>query len=116
MHTRPWAKAGSAPDPTRLDLSEHLFDTGWVEYVEPKPPWEAGRQGILNGRDARMPEHTFKTLVPVVARIVWERDGEEQLETEALGWLDQNVCLRLPDPRHRFTAVWLNSADARWRG
>ena len=36
-----------------------------------------------------MPEHTFKTPVPVVVRIVWEHDGEEQIETEALGWTDR---------------------------
>jgi hypothetical protein len=39
-----------------------------------------GRQEILNSRDARMPEHTFTTPVPVVVRIVWEHDGVEQLE------------------------------------
>jgi hypothetical protein len=95
---------GTGPDASRP--IQHLFDTGWVEYVEAKPPWEAGRQGILNSRDARMPEHTFKTPVPVVARIVWERDGEEQLETEALGWSDQNVYppARPAPPVHRRVA------------
>ncbi len=60
-----------------------------MEYVEPPPPWEEGRQGILNALEAQMPAHTFKTPVPVVARIVWEHDGEEQVETEALGWTDR---------------------------
>jgi hypothetical protein len=32
-----------------------------------------------------MPEHTFKTPVPVVVRIEWADDGEEHIETEALG-------------------------------
>ena len=45
----------------------------------------AGRQAILNSTGARMPEHTFKTPVPVVVRIVWEHDGEEHIETIALG-------------------------------
>ena len=56
-----------------------------MEYVEPPPPWEVGRQGILNSREARMPEHTFKTPVPITARIVWEHDGEEHIATEAVG-------------------------------
>jgi hypothetical protein len=51
----------------------------------------------------------------IVADIVWEQDGEEQLETEALGWTGQNVSVRLPDPRYRFTAVWLDAADVKRR-
>ena len=54
-----------------LDVLEHLFDTSRVEYVEPPPPWEEGRQDILNALEAQMPRHTFKTPVPVVARIEW---------------------------------------------
>ena len=49
--------------------------------------------------------------MPVVARIVGEHDGEEYIQTEALGWSGQNVYLRLPDPRYRFTAVWLDASD-----
>ena len=87
--------------------------TGRVEYVEPPPPWEEGRQGILNGREARMPEHTFTTPVPVVARIEWAEDGVEELETEALGWSNGHACVRLPDSRWRFTAVWLDASDVK---
>jgi hypothetical protein len=57
-----------------------------VEYVKPPPPWEAGRQGILNALEAQVPQHTFGQPVPVVVRIVWEPDGEDQFETVALGW------------------------------
>ena len=35
-----------------LDRTERMFDTGWVEYVRPPPPWEAGRQSILNSTGA----------------------------------------------------------------
>jgi hypothetical protein len=51
--------------------------------------------------------------VPVVVRIVWEQDGEEHIETEALGWTGQAVYVRLPDPRYRFTAVWLDASDVK---
>ena len=71
--------------------SEHLFDTGWVEYVKPPPPWEAGRQGIRNALEAQVPQHTFGQPVPVVVRIVWEHDGEEHIETVALGWTGQHA-------------------------
>ena len=52
----------------------------------------------------------IQTPVPVVARIEWAEDGVEQFETEALGWTDRRVYLRLPDSRWRFTAVWLAAA------
>jgi hypothetical protein len=54
--------------------------------------WSPG-QRILNGTSARVPEHTFGQPVPIVARIVWEHDGEENIETVALGWTGQNVYI-----------------------
>jgi hypothetical protein len=71
-----------------LDPCERLFDTGRGGVCRPAAAVETGRQDILK---ARLPEHTFKTPVPVVVRIVWEHDGEEQLETVALGWLGQKA-------------------------
>jgi hypothetical protein len=53
--------------------------------------------------------------VPVVARIEWEHDGEEYVETEALGWTDRRVYVRLPDSRWRFTSIWLRVEDVRRR-
>jgi hypothetical protein len=32
-----------------------------------------------------VPEHTFGQPVPVVVRVLWAEDGEEQIETVALG-------------------------------
>ncbi|HET6753642.1 MAG TPA: hypothetical protein VFH23_06805 [Jiangellaceae bacterium] len=86
-----------------------------MEYVKPPPPWEAGRQGILNALEAQMPEHTLRHPVPVVVRIEWAKDGVEQLETEALGWTDRRVYVRLPDSRWRFTSAWLRAEDVRRR-
>ena len=79
--------------------------------MEPPPPWEVGRQGVLNALEAQMPEHTFTTPVPVVVRIEWAEDGVEELETEALGWADRRVYVRLPDSRWRFTSIWLDASD-----
>jgi hypothetical protein len=50
-----------------------------------------------------------------LARIVWEQDGEEHLDTEAAGWSGQLVHVRLPDTRYRRTSVWLAAADVRRR-
>jgi hypothetical protein len=76
--------------------------------------WSPG-QRILNDTGARVPEHTFHQPVPIIARIVWELDGEEHIETEAAGWSGQLVYVRMPDRRYRLTSVWLNAADVRRR-
>ena len=63
-----------------------------MEYVKPPPPWEAGRQAILNSTGGRVPEH---------------------IETEALGWTNGDAYVRLPDNRWRFTSVWLRAEDVK---
>jgi hypothetical protein len=91
-----------------------VFDTRRVDR-RPPPPWEAGFQAIVNDRGARRPEHTFAKPVPITARICWEQDGEEQVETEALGWSGRDVYVRMPDRRYRFTACWLDADDVQRR-
>jgi hypothetical protein len=60
-------------------------------------------------------EHTFHQPVPIVARIVWADDGEEHLETVALG-LDQPGRVRAPvGPALPTTSVWLAAADVKRR-
>jgi hypothetical protein len=44
---------------------------------------------------------------------VWEHDGEEHIETVALGLTGPHANIRLPDPRYRFTAVWLDATDVK---
>ena len=72
--------------------------------------WSPG-QRILNDTGAREPEHTLDPPVPVTARIVWEDDGEEYIDTEAGGWGGQLVYVRMPDRRYRLTSVWLDAVD-----
>ena len=50
---------------------------------QPSTPWDA--QPITNGLTARVPEHTLSPPVPIMARVVWETDGEEHVDTVALG-------------------------------
>jgi hypothetical protein len=80
--------------------------------VHRQPGWSPG-QRILNSSGAREPEHRLDPPVPVTARIVWEDDGEEHIETEAAGWSGPLVYVRLPDTRYRLTSVWLNAADVK---
>jgi hypothetical protein len=62
-------------------------------WTRPPVSRSAGRRGqaLLNDTGAREPEHTFRWPVPITARIVWEHDGEEHIETEALGWTGRDV-------------------------
>ena len=53
----------------------------------------------------REPEHTFHEPVPITARIVWEQDGEEHIETVALGWTGRDVYVRMSDTRYQLRAV-----------
>jgi hypothetical protein len=81
-----------------------------MAHFDPKPPWDNG-QAILNSTGAREPEHTFRQPVPVTVRVVWAEDGEERIDTVALGWTGRNVYVRMEGPMYRFTAVWLDAAD-----
>ncbi len=73
-------------------------------------------QRILNAR--RIPPRRSQRTgwVPVVARIVWERDGAECVETHAFAWTHDLVLVQLVDPRFRFRGVWLDPADVERRG
>lgn len=77
------------------------------------PSWHEGRQAVVNAcpvpprraqRDAPVP-------VPVRARIVWQRDGEEQVQTVARAWTSRLVLVELSDARSTFRGVWLDPGD-----
>jgi hypothetical protein len=82
--------------------------------VSKPPPWATG-QAILNSTGAREPEHTFGRPLPIMARVVWADDGEEYLDTVALGWRGRDVYVRMTDTRYRLRAVWLDASDVRRR-
>jgi hypothetical protein len=54
----------------------------------------------------REPEDTFGKPVPIVGRIVWADDGEEQVETVALGWTGREAYVRMSHRRYELKAVW----------
>jgi hypothetical protein len=97
-------------------LCEHLFDNAWVAAFMPAQQhgWSPG-QVIVNDTGAKEPRHRLEPPVPITARILWDRDGEEWIETVALGWTGREVYLRMSDPRYRLRAVWLDASDVRRR-
>ena len=80
---------------------------------QPEKPWDA--QPISNDVGARVPEHTLSPPVPIVARVVWAVDGEEHIDTVALGWTGQAVYVCIADARCRTNAICLDGADVRRR-
>lgn len=63
-------------------------------------------------RTLRDADHAIK----VIARIVFEVDGEQYLAARATRWTRQHVCVAISDPRLQVSFVWLNPADVRRRG
>jgi hypothetical protein len=60
----------------------------------------ADRGGVRHHRAAKAGDD-----LPCGRHIIAEHDNG------TLGWAGQLAYLRLPDPRYRFTAVWLDAAD-----
>lgn len=53
--------------------------------------------------------------VPVTARLVWERDGLELLDTVAYAWFGRKVLVEMLDHRRYIHGVWLHISDVRRR-
>ncbi|MDR7385195.1 hypothetical protein [Promicromonospora iranensis] len=82
--------------------------------------WDAHRdqwQEILNSfeipprgrqRDCRIP-------VPVTARLVWESDGLELLDTTAYAWFGRLVLVEVLDHRLTIHGAWIHASDVRRR-
>ena len=45
--------------------------------------------------------------IPIRARLVWEHDGEEWIDTQASVWTDRDVLVELADPRWWIRGVWV---------
>lgn len=77
--------------------------------------WRRDWQHVLNAQPIP-PRHQQRTgWVPVTARIVWEHDGTEHVDTYAYAWTDTLVLVQLVDSRYRFRGVWLEPGDVQRR-
>ena len=79
------------------------------------PAWDEGLQEVINGFDVPRRFTRPKVGIDVVARVVWERDGEELVETSAVGWTRDLVLVQLQDRRSQFRGVWVRPRDVRRR-
>gem|GEM_PF-929759 len=74
-------------------------------------------QRILNERPIppRHLQNITRMPIPVTARMVWERDGVELVDTVAVDWVGRDVLVRVTGPRRQTSGVWLDAADVRRR-
>lgn len=72
-------------------------------------------QKIRNARP--IPERRLQTSghILVRARIVWEHDGEQWIDTVAFAWTSRLVLVQLVDQRYLFRGVWLDPSDVERR-
>lgn len=80
--------------------------------------WDAYRdqwQDILNGLPIPPRGRQHDCHIPVTARLVWERDGLELLDTTAYAWFGRLVLVEVLDHRRRIHGVWLHVSDVRRR-
>lgn len=74
---------------------------------------EARWQEITNERPIPPRRLQHNCNVPVRARIVWERDGEEFRDTIAYAWGPHDtVLVEVLDERRETIGVWLHVSDA----
>lgn len=83
-------------------------------------PWDVNRdtwQAIVNAHPipARRAQANAAIPIPVTARIIWERDGVEELKTVAWGWTTRLAQIEVIDPRWQTIGVWLSACDVRRR-
>ncbi|WP_163540854.1 hypothetical protein [Occultella kanbiaonis] len=73
----------------------------------------AHRQAIVN--ELPIPDRRRQTParepIPVSARIRWERDGQEVIQTEATAWTTISVLVTISDRRWPTRGVWLPAHD-----
>lgn len=66
-------------------------------------------QRLLNGRPIppRHLQRQNREPIDVRVRLVWERDGEEWVDTVALEWTRELVRVRIRDRRHPGAGGWV---------
>lgn len=72
-------------------------------------------QAILNELPVPPRHLQHDCLVRVGARLVWERDGLELLDTTAYAWFGRKVLVEVLDHRRQTHGVWLHISDVRRR-
>lgn len=91
-----------------------MGEQAMLSWNSGEPTW----QRLVNEVDVPpvREQTTAPAPVPCVARLVWENDGAQLVETEAIGWTPAAVLVRVYDRRWRLGGVWVPVSDVRRRG
>jgi hypothetical protein len=73
--------------------------------------WSPGSEDPQRHRHPQARAHLSQP-VPITARVLWADDGEEHLDTVALGWTGGTCTCGCRTGGTGFTSVWLDAADA----
>lgn len=76
-----------------------------------EPAWYEGHQRILNAHDVPARFTRARVPIPVRARIEWETDGVELIDTVATAWTHSVVLVAVDDARSRFRGVWVDVGE-----
>ena len=79
---------------------------GWADVAS---RW----QRLLNARPIppRRLQNTGRNPIRVTARLMWEHDGEQLVDTRAVDWVGRDVLVEVFDPRWQTQGVWLDAGD-----
>jgi len=83
--------------------------------VSDVPAWYEGHQTILNAHDVPDRYSRARIPIPVTARVMWEVDGDELLDTVPDPWTRTLVLVEVPDGRWHLAAAWIPAGDVRRR-
>ncbi|PFG45139.1 hypothetical protein ATJ97_0061 [Georgenia soli] len=103
MQTRP----ADDPDPTPATVPTVNLD--WNGRRE--PAWYEGVQRILNAHDVPERFTQARAPIPVRARLEWENDGIELVDTVATAWTHSLALVTVDGARSRFRGVWIDIGE-----
>ncbi|WP_108495347.1 hypothetical protein [Promicromonospora sp. AC04] len=89
-----------------------------MHYTDRRDAWDAYRdiwQRITNAYEIPPRRSQRDCQIAVAARLVWERDGVEFLDTTAYAWSGDLVLVEVLDHRIRSNGVWVHKSDVRRR-
>ncbi len=82
------------------------------------PPWDAELQALTNAHPVppREQQHWTQTPAPVIARCVWERDGEQRQAGMAVAWTSHLVLVHFErEMRLQVHGAWFAIHDVKRR-
>lgn len=107
MQTQPPANGDGRGSPAVP--AADLIKLDWNGQRE--PAWYEGHQRILNCHGVPKRFTRARVPIPVRARILWETDGVELIDTVATAWTHSLVLVLVDDARARVRGTWVDVGE-----